>query len=50
MYLNGNTTINYTVFCANGYASYYQPGYRTTFYATRNNQTIFVGPGGWTRN
>jgi hypothetical protein len=48
--LNQANSVQYTLFCAKGVASVYQPGISTSFVPTRNNQTIWVGPTGWTRN
>jgi hypothetical protein len=48
--LGQTNTISYTLFCAKWPAGYYQPGYQTRFVPTRNNQTVWVGPAGWTRN
>jgi hypothetical protein len=48
--LNQTNRINYEVFCAKWPAGYYQAGTSTLFVPTRNNQTIWVGPAGWTRN
>lgn len=46
------SSVQYTLFCQTTWygLGYYQPGFSTSYYATRSGQTVFVGPGGWTRN
>ncbi|MFD5826263.1 hypothetical protein [Lentzea sp. NPDC060358] len=39
-----------TVFCSKWPAGYYRYVARTDVVPTRNNQTLWVGPAGWSRN
>jgi hypothetical protein len=49
--LGQTNSVQFTLFCAKGVASNYQPGASVSFVPTRNNQTIWVGPTGqWRRN
>ena len=49
VWLNQWNSVQYTLYCNKG-PGYYQPGLSTSFVPTRNNQTIWVGPAGWSRN
>jgi hypothetical protein len=52
VYLGVTNSIQYELFCQTTWygLGYYQPGTWTNFVPTRNGQTIWVGPWGWTRN
>ena len=47
--LNDWNRVQFTAFC-NKWPGYWQPGFSKSVYPTRNNQTIWVGPAGWSRN
>jgi hypothetical protein len=47
--LGQRNNINATVYC-NKWPGYYRYVFRNDVVPTRNNQTLWVGVGGWTRN